>query len=283
MDTKPRLATGPFGIAIRVVVAIAILFAGNAMVALTIAVVTAIPGAAEVVGGSSPWGFALAFVTQLLALCTVLYAVYAWLRWVERRSLRSAGWRWRRWDGVWLLVGVAVSVVSALGARLVLPDTAGLVSEAELLGERQAAPTVLLIVWFLGQSFLQQSIPEELLFRGWLLSALRQRPILAIVVTTCAFTVIHLVSNGGQQNLAERFAYLAVPFGFSLLAVGLQLHTGSLWAAVGVHSGVHISNALMATLLPQTANAPLWLTIGGVQAALGVVAIATAFRRGKRP
>lgn len=48
-------------------------------------------------------------------------------------------------------------------------------------------------------------------------------------------TAIHPVSQGGQQLVAEHVLYLALPLGFSLLAVGLLLWTWSLWAAVGVH------------------------------------------------
>ncbi|WP_052460508.1 hypothetical protein [Microbacterium gorillae] len=93
------------------------------------------------------------------------------------------------------------------------------------------------------------------------------------------FTVIHLVSSGGQQNALERVIYLCLPFGFSLLAIGAMLLTGSLWAAIGVHSGIHLGTAAAMAWLPAVSGPAWWALAGGVQAALGLTLIVTARRR----
>lgn len=280
----PRLGLGPLGITVRVVVAIGILVIANLVAGLLPAVVTVIPGAVETFGGSSPWGFALALALQAIVLGTVVLCVRVWMRWVERRPIRVVGWRWGRRSVVWLLLGIAAAAVSLFLVVALLPATGPVLDDDSLLGDRAATPVmlVLLIVYYLGLAFVQQGIPEELLFRGMLLWSMRDRPALAVVVTTFAFTVIHLVSNGGQQSAWEHVLYLAQPFGFALLAVGLLLWTGSLWAAVGVHGGFHIGNYLAAGLLHQVDAVTSWLAIGGVQAAIGLVLVVTALCRGKR-
>lgn len=104
---------------------------------------------------------------------------------------------------------------------------------------------------------------------------------LAISVSVLVFTAIHLVSNGGQQNTLECFLYLAAPFGFALLAIGLMLATRSFWASVGVHGGFHFGNAAASILLSQVAPPVVWLSVGGVQAAIGLVFIVVSLRRGR--
>jgi len=281
---SPRLGLGPLGIAVRVVVAIGILMIANLVAGLLPAALLLIPGTTEIVEGSSPWVFALAFVLQAIVLGLVVLCVWLWMRSVERTPIRAAGWRWGRRSILWLLLGVAVAAGSAFAVVALLPATGPVLDDAQLPGGQEATPLMiaLLIAYYLGLAFLQQGIPEELLFRGMLLWSLRERPVLAVLVTTLAFTVIHLVSSGGQQSAVEHVLYLALPFGFALLAVGLLLCTGSLWAAVGVHGGFHVGNYLAVAFLHQVEPAASWLVIGGVQAALGLVLVVTALRRGKR-
>lgn len=276
----PRLPLGPLGIAVRLVVAVAILMGANLLAMGGVpALVLLIPGAMEAFGGTSPLGFALVIVMQAIVLTLVVLATWAWMRWIERRPLRDAGWRWSRRSILWLLLGVVVAAATLLAVVALLPSTGPVLAEDELPG--QGVPAVLMIAFLLGQAFLQQAIPEELLFRGWLLSTLRARPVVAVVVTTLAFTAIHLVSNGGQQSPIEHVLYLALPLGFALLALGLLLWTGSLWAAAGVHGGFHVGNAIATVVLPQVDPVVSWLAIGGVQAAIGLVLTITALRRGR--
>ncbi|WP_460945897.1 lysostaphin resistance A-like protein [Okibacterium endophyticum] len=281
-DPAPRLGLGPLGIAVRIAVAVGLLMVANLAVGFAPALLVLIPGAADLFAGSSPWGFALALVLQALVLGIVTVGVWAWMRWVERRPIRAAGWRWGPRSILWLLLGVVVAAGTLVAVVGLLPST-GPVLDGALLGEQTATPVTvaLLIVYYIGLAFLQQAIPEELLFRGWLLWRMRHRPVLAVVVTTLAFTVIHLVSNGGQQSAWEHVLYLALPLGFALLAVGLLLWTGSLWAAAGVHGGFHVGNYLATQALPQVDTVTSWLAIGGVHTALGLVLTITALRRGK--
>jgi membrane protease YdiL (CAAX protease family) len=282
---SPRLGIGPLGIGVRVVVAIGILMIANLVAGLVPTVLLLIPGAVDTFGGSSPWGFVMAFVLQLVVLGTVLLGARLWMRWVERAPIRAAGWRWGRRSIVWLLLGIVVAAGSVLAVTAVLPATGPVISDEALFGDAEATPLMLalLIVYYLGLAFVQQGIPEELLFRGMLLWSLRERPVMAVVVSTLAFTAIHLVSNGGQQTAWQHVLYLALPFGFALLATGLLLWTGSLWAAAGVHGGFHVGNYAAVAFLPQVDAVASWLAIGGVQAAIGLVLVVTALVGNRRP
>lgn len=281
---RPRLGLGPLGIIVRVVAVIGLLMIANALAGLLPAALMVIPGAVDAFSGSSPWGFALAFVLQALVLGIVVLGVWAWMRWIERAPLQATGWRWGRRSPVWLLLGIAVSAVSVFAVVALLPATGPVLDDEALLGDQTATPLslVLLVVYYLGLAFVQQGIPEELLFRGLLLWRLRDRPVVAVAVTTLAFTLIHLISNGGQQSALEYVLYLAQPFGFSLLAVGLLLWTGSLWAAIGVHGGFHVGSYLAVGYLHQVDPVGSWLAIGGVQSAIGLALVITALRRGKQ-
>jgi len=276
----PRLGLGPLGIAVRLIVAVVVLMGANLLAMGAVpGFLSLIPAARDAFGGSSPLGFVLGVVLQALVLALVVLATGGWMRWVERRPLRDAGWRWSRRSIIWLLLGVVVAAGTLVAVVALLPSTGPVLPEDELPGG--GAPVVLVLLYLLGQAFLQQAIPEELLFRGWLLSTMHARPVVAVLVTTLAFTAIHLVSNGGQQSPIEHVLYLALPFGFSLLAVGLLLWTGSLWAAAGVHGGFHVGNAIATVVLPQVDPVVSWLAIGGVQAVIGVVLTITAVRRGR--
>lgn len=280
----PRLGLGPLGIAVRVVAAVGILIVANLVAGLVPAALSALPGAVDVFGGSSPWGFALALLLQALVLGTVVLSVGGWMRWIERSPIRAAGWRWGRRSILWLLLGICVAAASLVAVVAVLPAIGPVRDDEALFGSQALASWMipLLVLYYLGLAFVQQAIPEELIFRGMLLWRMRERPVVAVAVTTLAFTVIHLVSNGGQRSAWEHVLYLAQPFGFALLAVGLLLCTGSLWAAVGVHGGFHVGNYLAAGFLHQVDPVTSWLAIGGVQAVIGLALTVTALARGKR-
>jgi membrane protease YdiL (CAAX protease family) len=276
--STPRLGLGPVGILVRCLAAIVMLFGANFLINGLAALLALVPALAEVMAQETPASLTLFVLLQAGMLGVVVLLVWGWMRVIERRRLRDAGWRWGRSSAGWLMLAIIVAGGLVFAVVALLPATGPLADEADLIG---TAPVEFSLVALVSQAFLLQAIPEELLFRGWLLSTLRSRPWLAIAVTTLSFTVIHLASNGGQESAVEHLLYLALPFGFSLLAVGLLLWTGSLWAAVGVHGGFHLGNAAAVVFLPEVDAALSWVVIGAVQATVGLGLIVTALRRGR--
>lgn len=121
---------------------------------------------------------------------------------------------------------------------------------------------VLGIIVKLAQAFFLQGIPEELLFRGYLMQTMRERPKLALLVSTVFFGILHLFSTGSQQNLGERFIYLLWPAGFGFCAAALVLRLHSLWPAIGIHAGSHLANLILQFTAINAGRPVTWITVG---------------------
>lgn len=232
-----------------------------------------IPGFLDLMSGDGATAVLAYAMTAGVILIGYLVASWVLTRFVDRRPARALGWRL---DGRALLALVAGYVIAqavsllgtgtALVTGLVEPMT-GLPDLPELTAG--AIMTALAIT--LLRSFVLQGIGEEVLFRGYLLQSLSRRPILAMAITAAAFTLPHLASSGGQQNLLERFLFLAVPFGFSFSAGFLAIAMRSVWGAVGIHGGFHLATAVTTLILPPTDGAVLWVLLGAMHVVVGVV------------
>ena len=125
------------------------------------------------------------------------------------------------------------------------------------------------IILAFGLGFLLQAIPEEIIFRGWLIPSLGNTK-LAVALSVVTFGVIHIVSQGGQQNLVERFIYLIMPLGFAFAAAIVRLASHSVWAAIGVHGGLHISGTIM-FFLPNESSPLQWTLLGVLWTLVGII------------
>ena len=125
------------------------------------------------------------------------------------------------------------------------------------------------IILAFGLGFLLQAIPEEIIFRGWLIPSLGNTK-LAVALSVVTFGGIHIVSQGGQQNLVERFIYLIMPLGFAFAAAIVRLASHSVWAAIGVHGGLHISGTIM-FFLPSESSPLQWTLLGVLWALVGII------------
>ncbi|MDP9793463.1 apolipoprotein N-acyltransferase [Catenuloplanes nepalensis] len=120
------------------------------------------------------------------------------------------------------------------------------------------------------------ALPEEVLFRGYLVqTALGRLPLWGVTaLSVLVFGVPHLLSMSGARSLAEKVLFLLLPIGFALLATAFRLRTGSVWPAVAVHGGFHVSwwvAGLWVTPRPETYGAYL-AVVGGVLLAVGLAA-----------
>ena len=125
------------------------------------------------------------------------------------------------------------------------------------------------IILAFGLGFLLQAIPEEIIFRGWLIPSLGNTK-LAVALSVVTFGAIHIVSQGGQQNLVERFIYLSMPLGFAFAAAIVRLASHSVWAAIGVHGGLHISGTIM-FFLPNESSPLQWTLLGVLWVLVGII------------
>lgn len=253
--------------AARVLLAVVMMFAAVSSAGL----VTMLPGLAEAalswpVAGQAALQIGACAVATVAAVGLVALA----MRFVDRRPLIHTGWGWTRRSLPALLLGVVTAIGTTLLAAVPV-SSAGLVRPLAPEDYTGGNPLWVVIPVALATSFLLQAIPEELIWRGYVLQTLRISPVTAVYVSATVFAALHVVSRGGQQNVWERLVYLALPFGFALLAGALVLRTGSLWSAVGVHGGVHVA-VMIGTLWLAIGTGPaLWVTIGLVQTLIGIV------------
>ncbi|MGO1182969.1 MAG: lysostaphin resistance A-like protein [Micrococcaceae bacterium] len=195
----------------------------------------------------------LQFLRYAVVLAGTVGLVALWMRLIERRPLRDAGWTVSLRGFGWLAVGVgaSVAILGVLFALDAMTELGLFEVNADYAGMVDSAPLWAVMMILFGMAFLLQGIPEELLWRGWLFEIVRHRPWLAFWWTTLSFAAIHLVSSGGQEHWYEFLSYLLIPLGFGALAGAGVLTTGSMWIAAGVHAGFHVGNYLALLLVGQ--------------------------------
>lgn len=158
----------------------------------------------------------------------IVLFVWAWLRWFEKRPLRTAGLATSgagRSFGIGLAFGLATA-----GAWVGLAALLGGVAREGNLGEVSGV-AALGGVLVAGLGLLVQGPAEELLFRGWALPAMgaRARPLVAVVLSAVAFGLPH--SLGGDRGPVAIVNIV-------LFGVFLALYTlrdGALWGVFGWH------------------------------------------------
>ncbi len=167
----------------------------------------------------------------LIALCT---------RWLDRRPFVVTGIRFdRRWVPA-VLLGTAVSLVVVVPASVLL----GRVGLVEVIPTSSHEPLWVVIVYTIVLGYVMQGITEEFVWRGWLSQSLGGGWHRQAILTAIPFGLIHILSNGGHPSFWAGLVYVAQAGAFGYAAAALYFATGSLWAAVGVHGGLHLANYL---------------------------------------
>jgi len=275
-DQDRRLTAG--GKVLRIVIAFAMMFA----CALTPSLLKQVPVIQSfVLAHENPddllESFAVGSCVLLIygaAVVLALILCYALGRTLDRGRHVRIGLRIDRRALLWL----AGMILAALVVDLVV---ASIVHALGLAGGDQSVPQGspwLVIVESFSIAFLLQGIPEEVIWRGWLFSSLGETRF-AAVSSVLGFTVLHLLSQGGQQNLIDHITYLILPCGFAMMAMIVRIASGSTWAAIGVHGGFHLVNYYVAGPLYLPAGSVTWVLQGLIWAAVGLLILAFHHRR----
>lgn len=268
----------------RLPLAVAYLLAAIAMLANYLGVLpwmalTMIPGLSARIQ-AMPAGVQMVFgLLQSLTIALVaVIIVWALMRWVCRGTLREAGLFVSRKSAGMLVIGVVTSCLVVLPTMFAL-RAFGLAGQPEVID----APVGLFVIQALILGFVMQAFPEELVWRGYALQLLRNRPIVSVVACSVLFGLMHLASHSGATSVEERIAYLAWPAGFGFLAGALVLATKSLWAAVGVHGGSHLASLLLTLSHVGQGLWVAWLVVGAVYLVAGLIVLAVWRRRETTP
>lgn len=216
-------------------------------------------------------------VVSLAALGAYLLISWALVRGIDRRPMRALGFALTPRAGAGLLAGLGISLA------VILPVTwlAQATGIARLVPDTNPAtePLLVVVLAVVLRAFLLQGIGEELLFRGYLLQSLARRPVTAVVVSAVAFGAMHIISQGGQQNALEHVLYLFQAGGFALCAGFLASRLGTVWAAVGIHGGVHVATAVAVALGLIAEGPAVWLLATAAFVAIGIVIAVTTPKR----
>ena len=275
-DQGHHLTVG--GKVVRIVIAFAMMFA----CALTPPLLSQIPAVRSfALAHSHPQGNAddlvmAAFVLLLYGTATILVLMlcYVLRRTLDRGRRVSLNLRLDRRALLWAVGMVLVAVAVNLAVAGVV-HILGLAGGNEGIPDR---PWWIIAVTIFSQAFLLQGIPEEIIWRGWLFSSLGETRC-AAVSSVLGFTVVHLLSQGGQQNLLEHITYLAMPCGFAVTALIVRTISGSTWAAIGVHGGLHVANDMLSDWLHLPIGSITWVLQGLIWAAVGLLILAFHRRR----
>ena len=183
-----------------------------------------------------PIGLAGLHAMLWIGFAPTLAAVLAWVRFVERRPLASIG-----------LTGPSPLKTFLHGLAIGFGTIALVVVAIWMAGGMQAAawgpawrsPVSLLQIGLLLAGFIFQAGVEEVIFRGWMLSAVaRKTPVaVAVLLVSLVFCFLHFSPHQPLLVMLSTFLY-------SLFACAWALRTGNIWGVMGWHAGW---NALLAT------------------------------------
>lgn len=271
---------GPGGVILRVVIAIAV----TIIAAMAPSLMTAIPGIRELLNGDvigrGTTGLVVAYAVGTAAFALATVAALVMCRLLRRTLDRGRGVDLRmRPSGraiAWMLVMAAI-------AAAVLCATAGIThilgARGEVL-EPSGDSAWGQIIAGIAVGFLLQGVPEELIWRGWLFSSLGGTR-KAAIISVLAFSLIHLISQGGQQEVAEHIIYLIMPCGFAIAAMTVRMVSGTTWAAIGVHGGLHLANNMLGHHLGVPNGPTTWIVNGLLWAVVGAAILFIGVRSGR--
>lgn len=210
----------------------------------------------------------LGFFLMLVSFSALGLAVAGWVRWVEKRSLASAGLCGEGWLRKFL-IGLAVGI-AMMGAIVAAIAVSGGYRVAEL-APAFADPAALGWIVLLLVGFGVQASVEEFVFRGWLFSSVMRRwnMTAAFILSSAAFTFVHF---SPRATLAE----VAMTFIFAIFACAWVRRSNSIWGVMGWHVGWNwfagagfgvpitgMDTGLPALVVKMVPVGPAWLNGGG--------------------
>lgn len=261
----------PFALA---VVAAAILTFGAYAVAVPLSL---IPGLEGLVSSSTAAAIAVTCALSVVTLLTAIGLTALATRLNLRGRLADVGLLWTRHSAPLFLLGWAAAAVALVAGQLI-PLLAGVDERVPVDPEAWASLTVWIVIGSIVMTVFQaialQGLPEELIWRGWLMRSLSDRPRLVLIVSAVGFSLLHFASQGGQESPVDYVLYVVQAGAFGFCGGALALRMRSLWAAIGVHAGFHLT-MLVLQLTPLSAAGPVtWGATAAVFIALGCAALA---------
>lgn len=177
----------------------------------------------------NPLGLAALLFFLFLPFTALILVVFAWVKFVERRPLPTIGLINAHWPRTFVsghLTGVAMVGAIMAGIWVFGGFQLGAVSPA-LKNPAALAGIVALLL-----AFGLQSSAEEILFRGWMMSALAVKfgAVVAVAISSVVFALLHF-----EPRAPWIFAVNILLFG--VFTACWSLRTGNIWGVMGWHAG----------------------------------------------
>jgi len=182
-----------------------------------------------------------------------------WTRAVERRPLASIGFQgpgFARRYVAGLGVGIIFAIVGTMASAIIATELGYRVPDMAPGGSFSLAEGVLLTALLIVPVFLLQAGTEEVVFRGWMLSALSARAsiTIAVIVSGIAFGLFHL----DRLLIDPKFAAIFMA-GTSVMGVFLgawAVHARSIAGPMGFHGAYNVLLLLTGYLAAASRAAP---------------------------
>lgn len=184
----------------------------------------------------------------LLFLFMLVWLLSVWRIKAEGRSLATAGFRGFFWGGTfwkWFFLGIVFAVAVSSGVIFAGGEAGGVPDDIDMSGvfDGTLAVTLLILLGIL----MVQAPAEEVMFRGWILSALSARNgiIMALIFSSLWFMIVHgdRAFYGGWMLF---YTFVAVG-SVGVLLGAIAISTRHLSAPAGFHTGYNFT--LLALLI----------------------------------
>ncbi len=176
-----------------------------------------------------PLGLSGLFALLIFHFVALGLVVFAWVLLVERRPLATLGLAGPDKAKKFLL-GLSIGMATVSAVVVTIWAAGGL--EASGFGPALSSPGALLNIGLLLICFAVQSGVEEIVFRGWLLSAVASKfnvPI-AVVLNAIVFAFLHYSPN-------QRVLVIVSSLLFAVFACCWALKARNIWGVMGWHAG----------------------------------------------
>lgn len=192
--------------------------------------------------GTAPWMEAQGFQTPkgdpiglmgLYAFLVIPFGlnglmIVVWVLLVERRPLSTIGLTGGR-SPIALISGALIGVAMILALVAAIGLAGGYTPAA--LAPAWASPAALAGIGLMLLAFVVQAGVEEIMFRGWMLSAVTRKlglPI-GVLLTSLVFTFLHWSPH-------QPWVIIMSSFLFSIFACAWAIRAGNIWGVIGWHA-----------------------------------------------
>lgn len=164
-------------------------------------------------------------VIRKIVVCGVQISVFfIWVRFVEKRPVRTMGFAARR-----PVLSYIAGMVAGFLAILLITVLLVLLKVVHIKGVNASYSPLLFVL--IALSWMVQSSAEEIAIRGWLIPSLgnKSTPFTSIIITSIVFGILHLFTSG-----VTVLSFINLILSGALFAL-IAIYYNNIWGVLGLH------------------------------------------------